>query len=228
MNFQVMGNKNSLKLVIFDAEGTFIRIHPPAGYYYANLWQKAGVKLEPEALQKRIKEVYRQVFQGQKTLIWNEELCREAWKSFFTLLFNPYRHLSCFEDLFQEAYAYFGSKDCVIPIPGFTELAKELRDRGIRLACLSNWDGRLYAILKAWQLDQFFDQVYSACTVGYLKPHPESFLHVLRDFNVSPQEALMIGDSLEDDVLPAKALGMKAIQYQGENYQELLPSLLNL
>ncbi len=214
--------KSPVKLVIFDAEGTFIKIHPPVGEYYAQLFREVGVNLNPVELQSRVKEVYRLVFNEDTTNNrWNQELCFKAWRSFFEILFKDYRFEPWFDRLFEKAYAYFGSRDCVMVIPGFREFAQELRGKGLKLCVLSNWDGRLHSVLSGLGLDKLFHRVYTGCEIGYLKPNPASFLHVLSDFKTKPEEAVMIGDSLIDDIEPALKLGMKAIHYQGEPYQDL-------
>jgi len=213
--------KPNIKLVIFDAEGTFIKIHPPVGEFYAKLFKEVGICLDSDLLQARVKEVYRLVFdRNLRNHRWNAELCYKAWRSFFEILFKDYRFEPWFDSLFEKAYHYFGTKDCVVPIPGFEEFAKRLRADGLKLCVLSNWDGRLHSVLAGWGLDRLFDRVYTGCEIGYLKPHEASFLHVLSDFKVEPEEAVMIGDSLEDDIEPAKNLKIKAIHYQGEPYQE--------
>ncbi|MCC6048311.1 MAG: HAD family hydrolase [Thermodesulfobacterium sp.] len=214
--------KPTVKLVIFDAEGTFIKIHPPVGEYYAQLFKEVGINLNPVELQSRVKEVYRLVFnENGANHRWNQALCFKAWRSFFEILFKDYRFEPWFDSLFEKAYAHFGSKDCAIPIPGFPEFAKALRAKGLKLCVLSNWDGRLHSVLSGLGLDKLFDKVYTGCEIGYLKPNLASFLHVLSDFKVKPEEAVMIGDSLKDDIEPALKLGMKAIHYQGEDYQDL-------
>ena len=45
---------------------------------------------------------------------------------------------------------------------------------------------------------------------GKVKPSPTIFLAVLDELGVAPEAAVMVGDSLEDDVEGARALGMRA------------------
>jgi putative hydrolase of the HAD superfamily len=45
---------------------------------------------------------------------------------------------------------------------------------------------------------------------GRTKPHPEIFRHALALLEVEPAEAAMVGDSYEDDIEGARALGMTA------------------
>jgi FMN phosphatase YigB (HAD superfamily) len=46
---------------------------------------------------------------------------------------------------------------------------------------------------------------------GVAKPDIEAFLAVLAKMKVDPEEAVMVGDGLENDIMPARAIGIKAI-----------------
>jgi len=66
-------------------------------------------------------------------------------------------------------------------------------------------------------LDSFFGQVFTAEKVGYKKPHPKIFEIALQNTVTAPDAALMIGDSLEADILGAQALGMQAIHFNSHH-----------
>jgi HAD superfamily hydrolase (TIGR01549 family) len=51
-------------------------------------------------------------------------------------------------------------------------------------------------------------------TVGYRKPQPEIFTYALEKAGVEANKALMVGDSLEDDVEGAKRVGMRTVWYK--------------
>jgi len=65
------------------------------------------------------------------------------------------------------------------------------------------------------ELRQF--EVFSPKICGAKKPDPKAFLAVLKKFQATPEETAMVGDSLENDVFPALALGMKAIFIDRKN-----------
>jgi len=54
-------------------------------------------------------------------------------------------------------------------------------------------------------------EVFSPKIAGAAKPEFKAFLAVLDKMGVDPEEAVMVGDSLESDILPARAIGMKAV-----------------
>ena len=92
----------------------------------------------------------------------------------------------------------------------------ELHQRGFLLGIVTNriWGGPPFLEdLRTLGLHQYFhpDAIAISGDLGRRKPAPEIFLHALNALDVSPAEAVMVGDSLSADVLGAQALGIFAI-----------------
>jgi putative hydrolase of the HAD superfamily len=66
-------------------------------------------------------------------------------------------------------------------------------------------------------LSSYFKNVFTAEKVGYKKPHPIIFEHALDHIQTNAHNSLMIGDSLEADVLGAMNIGMQAIHFNSHN-----------
>ena len=62
-----------------------------------------------------------------------------------------------------------------------------------------------------------FDGIVTSADAGASKPSPEPFLMALELAGATPSDAVMIGDSLVNDVGGAQALGIPAIQVAGES-----------
>lgn len=89
-----------------------------------------------------------------------------------------------------------------------------LRDRGIRLGVVTNrvFGGpRFQEEMRELRLDSYFESVAVSCDLGYMKPHPRIFQHVLDEMQIDPAETAMVGDSLRADVQASQALGMTAV-----------------
>jgi putative hydrolase of the HAD superfamily len=69
---------------------------------------------------------------------------------------------------------------------------------------------RFRADLAATGLDIGWDAESVSVEVGYLKPHRALFEHALRALCVRADEALMVGNSLLEDIAGAQALGIRA------------------
>lgn len=66
-------------------------------------------------------------------------------------------------------------------------------------------------LLKKWQLQDKVDFVHSSADLGIAKPNLEIFKIALKSCDCEPENACMIGDRLDNDIFPAKQLGMKTI-----------------
>ena len=69
-------------------------------------------------------------------------------------------------------------------------------------------------------LAPYFEHTFTAEKIGYKKPHPQIFQQALQKAQVIPENALMIGDSLEADISGALHLGMQAIHFNSHNEPE--------
>jgi putative hydrolase of the HAD superfamily len=87
-----------------------------------------------------------------------------------------------------------------------------LKRRGYRLGVIANQQPGMEARLRRWNLLRFFDVIAASADVGAAKPDPSIFLWALRHADCAPQNAVMIGDRIDNDILPAKALGMKTVR----------------
>lgn len=77
----------------------------------------------------------------------------------------------------------------------------------------------------------WFKTINYSFEMGYAKPQEQAFNTVLKRINAQASECVMIGDSHQDDIEPAKKLGMQTILFDGRHMQvqelrEQLNSLL--
>ena len=98
--------------------------------------------------------------------------------------------------------------------PGVLETLRWLKERGFRLGSVTNrgYGGpRFQQEMRDLGLAELFEVVTLSCDVGFMKPHPRIFEYTLDAMHLTPQETVMVGDSMHADVEGAEALGMTAI-----------------
>lgn len=102
-----------------------------------------------------------------------------------------------------------------MPYPGVVQVLQQLRARKIRLALVTNKDGRFTrALLAHHQLAAWFDPVLCAEDVPRRKPAPDAILLCLRRCAVAPSRALFVGDSAID-VASARNAGVQVWAVEG-------------
>jgi HAD superfamily hydrolase (TIGR01549 family) len=106
-----------------------------------------------------------------------------------------------------------GSEGGKAPYDDASEVLRELRRRGFRLGVVTNraFGGeRFRADMREAGLDIGWDAESVSVEVGYLKPHRALFDHALDQLGVRPHDALMVGNSLAEDIAGAQRIGMLA------------------
>ncbi|HEU4975379.1 MAG TPA: HAD-IA family hydrolase [Baekduia sp.] len=86
-----------------------------------------------------------------------------------------------------------------------------LREQGLRLVVVSNWDVSLHEALAATGLAGLVDGAISSAEAGAAKPDPAIFARALALAGVPAADALHVGDSPEADVAGARAAGIRAL-----------------
>jgi HAD superfamily hydrolase (TIGR01549 family) len=116
----------------------------------------------------------------------------------------------CLWEAMHIPFHYFGTE----PFPDAIAAVERLRDAGMRLAVLTNrpvGGHILQRELTALGFPDAFEAIVTSGEVGYRKPHPLVFETALRHLDLPPADVLMVGDSYENDVVPAAKLGMTAV-----------------
>lgn len=81
---------------------------------------------------------------------------------------------------------------------------------GLRIGLISNSHRCLESFQSHFELGDLIDATISSPDHGFMKPHPSIFSEALQRLGVQPSEALMVGDSVRDDVEGALGAGMRA------------------
>ena len=108
---------------------------------------------------------------------------------------------------------------------------QELRSNHYQLGIFSNAgdDQDVQELIEDFGIRSYFDFVLTSAACFYRKPHPRAFEIALAQWNIAPEEAVMIGDSLEADIYGAKSLNMKTIwitrraQFKADEMQRIKP-----
>lgn len=97
--------------------------------------------------------------------------------------------------------------------PDTLDTLAALRDAGYRLGCISNTnDGtQVWRMVDRFGLRPWLSPIYTSEEFGLRKPHPRLFHTLLDDWGMSPAQVIMVGDTLNADVLGAHNAGMRGI-----------------
>jgi putative hydrolase of the HAD superfamily len=91
------------------------------------------------------------------------------------------------------------------------DVMRAIAARGIRIGLISNSHRPLASFQSHFDLDGLVSATVSSSEHGYLKPHPSIFNAALQLLGVDAPRAVMVGDSLGQDVAGALSVGMRAV-----------------
>lgn len=115
-------------------------------------------------------------------------------------------------DFYIEAYPSL--EDCTQKIDGAVELVSKLRSSGYSIVIATNpvypAEAIRQRLMWAGLSGDFEDYTFvsRADNMHFAKPNPAYYAEILGRLGVEPDEALMVGDSLENDIRPAAQIGM--------------------
>lgn len=215
---------HKIKAVFFDAAGTLFTVKGSVGEIYACLAREHGKEVAVTDLESR----FRHCFATTPAMAFPEvvpqdlaRIERQWWRDLVQRIFAPLGPFPEFATYFDALFAWFARAEVWQLYPETIETLLALKSRNLYLEVVSNFDSRLFGLLDGLQIANFFDPVIISTRAGYAKPAVEIFTQALAYHNLRPDEALHVGDSLQADIVGARAAGLAAvlIDRKGKDHQ---------
>ena len=205
----------ALAAVTLDAGGTLFEVAEPVGRTYARIAAEHGILADPETLDAGFAEAF----------VWAPPLAfpgaspsrladheRAWWYAIVRHAFGESPAAApgfdaCFDDLF----AHYARPEAWRVFPDVPAALAALRAHGVATAVVSNFDGRLPALVDGLGLGPLVDQVVYSSRAGAAKPDARIFRDAVTRLGATPAQVLHAGDSLHADVDGARAAGLRAV-----------------
>ena len=200
-----------LRAVVFDVDFTLAKPGPdlgPAGYRALGL--RYGLDLDPSRYEEARAAAFSEV-KRHPELDHDEEI----WVLFTERVIigmggrgDTYRAAVEMEERWAHSGHFELYEDAVPAVV-------DMRSRGLRVGLLSNSSRNLADFVEHHGL--VADAVLTSHAHGKTKPHESIFLALLGLLEVDAGEAVMVGDTLHDDIEGARAVGMQAVLIDRED-----------
>ncbi len=197
-----------LKAVLFDVDFTLFRPGPELGPEgYRRIGERHGLALDPTRYGDARSHAIA-TLQRNHELVHDEEI----WIAFTEQIVlgkggerDPAHSRACATEMVRqwERHENFSLYEDALPV------LAELRRHDLRIGLISNGQRDLDEFVDHHALE--VDAVVGSKAHGRVKPHASIFAAALRALDVGPEETAMVGDSYEDDIEGARALGIRAI-----------------
>jgi putative hydrolase of the HAD superfamily len=107
--------------------------------------------------------------------------------------------------------------------PGIAYVLESLKARGMKLGLAANQPARVIDLLAEHGIGHHFQNQGISGIYGLRKPDLRLFLRACEDLAVEPNECIMVGDRIDNDVAPARLLGMRTVRIRTGRHREQRP-----
>jgi HAD superfamily hydrolase (TIGR01549 family) len=130
------------------------------------------------------------------------------------------------ERIRQRVRAITGGLDLFQLRPDIDGLLRRFVERGLKLGIVANQPAAVVPRLERAGIAGFFIHTGISGTTGLSKPDPRAFQAAAQALGAAPAECIMVGDRIDNDIAPARALGMAAILFRHGRHRKQKPRSL--
>lgn len=202
------------KAVFFDAGNTLLRPYPSVEHVCTEVFGRNGFEIDQEALKAAVlvgDRYYEERYWEDDTFWRSEEEAAGLWVDLYTLVARELGINGDGRRLAKEIYDEFGFHHRWELFPDALQTIKGLKDMGLKVGLVSNWDSRLSDLCTGIGLTKYLDFIMCSATVGRMKPQPEIFEMALARAGVEAHETLHVGDHYYADILGARSVGITPV-----------------
>jgi putative hydrolase of the HAD superfamily len=216
-----------IQVVFFDAAGTLFHVKGSVSEIYVRHAAKYGVKVSPEIL-VAVGAAFKRAFHEAPPPVFSavepDEIkrCERLW--WFDIVHNVFYRVGMFDgfdEYFEEVFHAFEGPVYWNLYPETLSVLKQLKEHGFELGIVSNFDSRLFGVLRGLGIAELFDTVTISSLAQAAKPAPRIFQVALEKHAIDPEDAVHIGDSMRDDVLGARRAGLQGILVDREGTEDI-------
>jgi len=202
------------RAVFFDVGNTLLYPYPSVSEVCRQVLAEAGHTRDLrsiDSLMPLVDAYYEDRYREDDTFWTDEGETSGVWVGMYSLLARRLGLEEDAEHLARRVYDEFGRADRWRAYDDVLPAIMRLKERGHLIGVISNWDGRLSALLDGLGIAEMLDTIVSSAEVGLHKPDPRIFELACERVGVAPHEAVHVGDHHYADVLGASAVGMTPV-----------------
>lgn len=196
--------------VFFDAGETLVHPHPTFPDLFAAILQREGHAVPAETIRDRIHVVFDRFKRAaDEEELWTTTLekSRAFWHDVYGI-FLGHLGIDGGDGLIDRVYEEFTDLANYRLFDDVRPALDRLRDAGLELGVVSNFEAWLEQLLEELGVIGYFDVRVISGAEGMEKPDPRIFRLAMDRAGVRPEESVYVGDNPEFDVDPAAAVGM--------------------
>jgi HAD superfamily hydrolase (TIGR01662 family) len=220
-----------IRYILFDLGGTLMHsrgdwapVFERSDQALADVLRTYNIELDAKTFRARLHEYYAQRENDFQETTYHFVLCQLLKELGYARVAESIVR-AALDAMFEITQANWVMEDDTL------ETVRQLKSSKYKLGIFSNAgdDKDVRTLVWSMGLRPQFDFVLTSAACFYRKPHPRAFEIALARWNIQPEEAVMVGDSLQADIFGAKRLKMKTVwiarraQFTPEEKQNIDP-----
>lgn len=208
----------NIKAVLIDIDNTVLDFDKSARAVIIKLAKEHNIKLPDryfDVFHRINDELWTALEQGN---LEKADIYRLRWKTIFEEL-DIIADYNRFEEDFRKEM-----RNTSIPVEGAADILEYLSNKYPVYTASNSSKLQQEIRLKNSGLSRYITGMFSSEDIGYQKPAKEFFYECCKElYPICPDEIVMIGDSIDADIIGAKNFGIKSIwfDYYNKNYENL-------
>jgi putative hydrolase of the HAD superfamily len=196
------------KAVFFDVDFTLIYPGPAfQGEGYQAFCAKHGMTVDPTRFAAAVNSASHILDQAQDA-VYNDQIFIDYTGHIIRQLGGSGPGVdACAAEIYRE----WAACQHFVMYEDVPESLRALASRNVRIGLISNSHRCLESFQSHFELDGLIDVAVSSSQHGYMKPHPSIFEAALKLTGVEASEAVMVGDSMTQDIEGARRVGMRGV-----------------
>ncbi len=217
-----------VKAVFFDAVGTLLVPEPPAADVYADVGRRHGSRLGLVEIARRFAAAFarEEEIDLAGALRTSEEREVRRWRNIVAAVLDDVADpASCFHAL----YDHFARPAAWRCRADAARVLSTLAQRGCALGLASNYDHRLRSVIAGSTELYPLKHVVISSEVGWRKPAPQFFAHIVKTVQLSVEQILLVGDDVDNAYAGARGAGLQALLLDpGGKHREIAARITDL
>jgi putative hydrolase of the HAD superfamily len=217
---------SSIRVVFFDAADTLFHVQGSVAEIYLRYAVEFGFPQKPDslvAIKRAFSRAFREAPPPAFAVTEPARIKQSERLWWFDIVHNVFYRVGMFErfdEFFDHVFRVFEDHRSWRLFPETASTLTQLKGRNLELGIISNFDSRLFTVLRGLGIAEAFDTVTISSVAQAAKPAPQIFHLALEKHAVDPEEALHIGDSLREDVEGAKKAGLHTVLLDRDGKQQ--------
>jgi putative hydrolase of the HAD superfamily len=205
-----VGLQTDPSVVLIDVGDTMAKAHPSWLDVYSAVFDRYGIETTQGAFEQAFHAAW-SAWKHEGPFEATEEASFRRLAELDQLVFGRLGYPDLPESFFRDIDQAFRQRSAFYVFPDVIPALDAMQAAGLRLGVVSNWGWYAPELLQALELARHFEVLSISARVGFQKPHAAIFEHALDLLDISPEQAIHVGDDPEADVLGARRVGIEPV-----------------